>query len=630
VSPSLLPAQFQEPAKEELQMANDPKAPGADAVYLNVEDITDQNSATRTYYMRIKVLTEKGMERATVHVPHELGFEKIADVQGRTIHADGTVIPLTEKPSDVVDVKTKGYERDDVVFTLPSAEVGSILEYRVRIKYPAVATPAPTWTIQQDSFVHKAHYSLKTLGPSTPSFVSRIGTDAKIVEKGGTFTLDLADVPPLPDDDWMPPLNAIKWRVHFFYPRFSTMDEYWKDAGKYWGSDIREVVDPWSELKRAVRDMVAPGDSETQKARKIYAAVMKLENTDFTRKKSKAERKKEKIKDIHTVEDVWKQQRGVSDDIALLYVALARAAGLKVDPMMVVDRSRALFDRSVLSWGAQPNDYIAVAQLDGKQVYLDPGEKWCPFGMLHWKHTLASGFRLVDKVGVIEQTPSASFSENSTTRVADLSIDETGKVTGSIRVILTGQSALAWRQQTLQYDEDEIKKQFNDSMRDELPDGVQADFDHFLGLDDYTSNLIGIIRVKGNLGVATGKRFFLPGLFFESHAKHPFVAEAKRTISVDVHYPRVEIDDVTYSLPPGYRVESAPQRSTILWPSYATLKIKPDAKDGSVTVVRTMAYGFTILDPNDYSNLHEFFQKVATADQQQVVLTRASAVVKGN
>ena len=48
----------------------------------------------------------------------------------------------------------------------------------------------------------------------------------------------------------------------------------------------------------------------------------------------------------------------------------------------------------------------------------------------------------------------------------------------------------------------------------------------------------------------------------------------------------------------------------------------------TVTVDRTMAYNFTILDAKEYSDLHDFYQKVATADQQPLVLTRATA--KGN
>ena len=60
---------FQEPTKEELQMTSDPKAPGAEAVYLYRQEETDNNSHYVGEYARIKVLTEKGTEWATVEVP---------------------------------------------------------------------------------------------------------------------------------------------------------------------------------------------------------------------------------------------------------------------------------------------------------------------------------------------------------------------------------------------------------------------------------------------------------------------------------------------------------------------------------------------------------------------------------
>jgi hypothetical protein len=42
-----------------------------------------------------------------------------------------------------------------------------------------------------------------------------------------------------------------------------------------------------------------------------------------------------------------------------------------------------------------------------------------------------------------------------------------------------------------------------------------------------------------------------------------------------------------------------------------------------------MAYSFAMLSAKEYPGLHDFFQKVATADQQQLVLVRA-AQAKGN
>jgi hypothetical protein len=85
---------------------------------------------------------------------------------------------------------------------------------------------------------------------------------------------------------------------------------------------------------------------------------------------------------------------------------------------------------------------------------------------------------------------------------------------------------------------------------------------------------------------------------------------------------------VTYHLPPGYAVESSPVTANVSWPNHALLKVNSSTQENMVTVERTMAYNYTILDPKEYSDLRDFYQKVATADQQQLVLTRAAA--KGN
>jgi hypothetical protein len=99
----------------------------------------------------------------------------------------------------------------------------------------------------------------------------------------------------------------------------------------------------------------------------------------------------------------------------------------------------------------------------------------------------------------------------------------------------------------------------------------------------------------------------LPGLFFESRAKHPFIAQDKRTIPIDVHFPVLDQDDVTYHLPPGFNVESMPQDSKTAWLDHALLKIHSSAAAGSITVLRTLASNFTLLEPQEYPNLHDFY-----------------------
>ena len=88
----------------------------------------------------------------------------------------------------------------------------------------------------------------------------------------------------------MPPLNTIRWRCSSTALRLNRVG-FWKFATKAWATEINDFVDTTGGLKKVVADMVKPEDTEDQKSRKIYAAVMKLENTDYSRTKSKAERK---------------------------------------------------------------------------------------------------------------------------------------------------------------------------------------------------------------------------------------------------------------------------------------------------------------------------------------------------
>jgi hypothetical protein len=158
VSPVFVCAQFQQPTDEELKMTADPKAPGADAVYLDIEEIANDPMHYKSTYVRAKVLTEKGKELATVELPYQMGSYKITDITGRTIHPDGTVIPLTVKPEDLMVAKIGETQIGKMVFTLPSVEVGSILEYSYEIRYDDDKFSSPQWEIQRPYFVHKAHY----------------------------------------------------------------------------------------------------------------------------------------------------------------------------------------------------------------------------------------------------------------------------------------------------------------------------------------------------------------------------------------------------------------------------------------------------------------------------------------
>jgi len=62
--------------------------------------------------------------------PYDPGSSAPPVIEARTIHSDGTVIPLVGKVSDLLVFKTRNSNYKAAVFNMPSVEVGSILEYK--------------------------------------------------------------------------------------------------------------------------------------------------------------------------------------------------------------------------------------------------------------------------------------------------------------------------------------------------------------------------------------------------------------------------------------------------------------------------------------------------------------------
>jgi len=96
-----------------------------------------------------------------------------------------------------------------------------------------------------------------------------------------------------------------------------------------------------------------------------------------------------------------------------------------------------------------------------------------------------------------------------------------------------------------------------------------------------------------------------------------------------MHYGEVVTDQVAYHTPPGIAVEGSPEDLKVAWQDHAVLVTKTVAESGVVTIGRTFGRFFTVAKPEEYQDLRSFYQKVAAADQQQLVLT-SSPAAKGN
>jgi hypothetical protein len=619
--PAWAGAKWTEPTQEELKMTADPAAPGAAAMYLYFEQTVDDIKHEHTFYARIKILTEDGKQYADVTMSYFAKEEKIRGVEGRTIHADGTVVPFTGKPWEKELVKAGGVRVMEKGFSMPDPQVGSILEFRYMTTYDDWW--APKWYIQHPIPMREAHYHFYPGEGGQLVATHYLPATAVINEKKG-WDLVMHDVPAIVDEEDSPPMHSLGYRALFYYvPQgINSPEEFWQQNGKFWASAVDYFAAP-DAFRPVVAQLVASGDTDEQKLRKIYAAVMTLENTDFTREHSEAEEKAEHLK-VKTAADVWAQKRGNEPGIALVFLGMARASGVKAYAMKVTSRDEDVFQKGHLDWDLL-DDTIVIANVGGKEMYFDPGERYCEFGKLHWKHTWTSGIRQTVDGGVaLASTPFPVSSDTVVTRSADLVLDAEGNVKGSVRVSMTGNTALHWRQEALATDEDEANKRLRESLQSVLPEGATLEIQNITGWADFGVPLQATLKVSGRIGTKTGHRFFLPGTFFEAQAK-PRFATATRANPVYLPYAYTIEDHVKLTLPADATVEALPGDDAEIPFSpngeyHAHYSTAGHVYEGNrKEVVGVMLYQTTV-----YPALRDFFQKMNAQDQAQLVLKLAA------
>jgi len=631
--------QWTQPTAEELSMTSQAGAPNASAVILFHEETADDNLRMHSEYVRIKVLSEAGKSQADVEIPFIGRVYTITDAAGRTIHSDGTVVPFTGKPYEKTIVKSRDYSYKAKVFSMPDVQVGSIIEYRYKLRYDDDRVISPYWYIQSKLYLRQGHYHFV---PSTHdiivghgnlssggalSYYRNLPKGVQVVQSQNNFDLVVKDIPPLPDEDYLPPLNSFSTRVLFFYTSYHDQADFWKNEGKYWSKDGDNFANP-KALRDVVAGLTSPSDSADQKLRKLYSAVQALENTDYTHSRDKDEEKAAGLKNVKTSIDVWNRKRGRSDELALLFIGMARAAGFKAYRMSVVNRDKNIFNAADTEM-SQLDDDIAIVEVDGKELFLDPGEKYCPFGQMQWKHTLAGGLRqMPDGSTTIGSSAGLGYKDNVASRIAQLTVQEDGSVSGPVRLSYRGDRALLARQATIDRSPDELKKYFEDELRDLLPGGLEIRLVRFANLDDVEKPFLLDYAVKGPVGTSTSKRLLLPQSIFQVNEKQPFTAP-QRTNLIYFNYPYHDTDLVQFELPADIKVDSVPKNDTTTVKGFG-LYATADKVDGNKLILqRELIVADTLQKVEDYPNLKTFFGTVRSRDEDQALLSRTPAT-KGN
>ncbi len=634
-----LPAQqWVPPSPDELSLSSVPQAPGAPAIYLFREQVTEDKLHMFSVHARLKVLTAGGLDRANVEIRYLAGNRGISldELAGRTIHPDGTIVNFTGKPYDKLIEKLGNQRYMAKVFSLPDVTPGSILEYRYKLRYDDGFYISPNWDLQDDLFTRKVHYFWRPTDQALVTGDDRhipihsylwtaiLPPGVAVKERTDgfnqvTFELTANDIPATIKEEHAPPLSSFSYRVLFYLSPYNNGQEFWAKEGKYWSKQEDKFIGPGSAIRAAARELTAGANTPDAELRKLYNAVQGLENTDNTREHTSTEDRAAGLKAVRNTDDILGRKRGSGDQLALLFVALARAAGFDAYAMQVTSRDRSLFYPEYLTLG-QFNDTIAIVSVNGKDEFFDPGTHLCPFQELSWPHQQVEGLRqTAGGNSALVSTPGNPFRNSHTTRIADLTLDEHGVATGSLTLTFTGSPALNWRQRYSSEDETAVRQDLTRSVQDELPASLVINLTSLDNLGNPDQPLTAKFTAHGPVGSAAGKRLLLPASLFHVNAR-PMFPSATRKLAVDMRYAFFQQDAVRFKLPPNLVLESAPANAKLGYKQLASFDMNSQTAPGSITVRRNSALGTVLFLPAEYSDLRTYHQGMEAADNESIVL----------
>jgi hypothetical protein len=652
-----------------------PEHPEASAVILMREQTDDNMNNLLIVYERIKILTESGRKYATIELPYSR-LTSIATLNGRTVHANGSVTPFEGKAVDTTRKGDDGVPITVKTFTLPDAEPGSIIDFRYSLRYIDHRVFPPEWAVQTDLFQRSAYFKFipmqnrgyvsieldhgqraanlawtPFLGNGAQPEIHKLppNTFATVHDVLLWVDLKMTDVPPLIEEPFMPPDALLKWRVYFYYQTTLKLEDYWKNEGKFWNKDVESFIEKNDGVTTATNNVISPADTAESKVQKIYAFVASLKNKSSGSTKEKAYALEyrspecimesgitgiaasggpggcvqtqsspvEEKKPTRGVKDVLQEGGGPHDELNRLFVAMVRAAGVPASLLCVTDRNQHAFVKEFLSTD-QLDGEIAVVQFDGKDVFLDPGSKFCPYGITDWRYSSAMGLRQNPNGAVFGETPALDYKQSLVTRKADLTLDQNGTLSGTVALVFKGVPAMIRRQAADLADAATREKTLKDELTGMLREQSEVQLTNSPDWSSPEAPLVTTFRVKVVLNAANPELPLAQHLF--QAGEKPWFPAAARTNAIDFRYPWQEADEVRVSIPSGVEVEKlASDDSLAIAYSRYRVQHKQEAAD-KLYARRDFIMGTGLIMPDKYKELKEFSDKINADDSQATLL----------
>ena len=584
-----------------------------------------------------KIMRPDGRDYGIAVVPFNSPSEKVTGLHGWCIPAQGRDYEVKDKEAlEVSDPKIDGSELiSDVkekLIRIPAADPGNIVGYEYTIEEQPLVLQ-DMWYFQGESPLRESHYTLQ-LPPGWEYKAAYLNhPEVNPVQTGSNqWQWTVSNEKGIREEPDMPPIHGVagKMIVYLLPPGGVGTRGFanWKEMGNWYESLTTGRRDPSPAIKQKVAELTTgiadPLDKMKALAQFVqhdvrYVAI-ELGIGGFQ---------------PHPAADIFDHRYGDCKDKATLMAAMLHEIGVD-SYYVVINAERGSitpdmpandgFNHVILAIklpaGLPPEAVVATMhhpQL-GELLFFDPTNELIPFGQIGGYLQENYGLLVAPSGGELVEVPRLPLTLNTIRRTGNLTLDATGKLTGTISEMRLGDRASAerWRLLHVTNNADRIKpietllagslsnfRILKASILNLQHTDQPFGFDYSFEALNYAKNAGDLLLVRPRvLGVKT------QGIMETSEP---------RQFPVEFEGPVHDTDVFQITLPDGYTVDDLPPPVDADF-GFASYHSKTEIKGNVIGYTRTFEIKDLSVPVSKSNDLKTFYRIIASDERNTAVL----------
>ncbi|MBK9983694.1 MAG: DUF3857 and transglutaminase domain-containing protein [Saprospiraceae bacterium] len=637
----------------DLAMKVYPSDTGAIAVVLSkigrmrYDVLTDKYPLTEDRHIVIKLLTDAGIDEygdVKIQYYSYKDYSKVANIKAMVHLPDGTDIKVDN--SQIFDEQTNDYWSTKKI-AFPGLVKGAIIEYQytifqdymfqpvdwffqsyIPIRYAELTTKIPDWyeyvVLTQGLPLDKnaREENIETIHYTNVSRSDGIITSSQTNHETANVNFIIntfinQDVPALKEECCITTMDDYYSRVryqlqayHFaMRPREPVLNSWNKLAEELyqdpqWGGQLKNKR-PGSLVLEAAGITVDTSVNQMETAQLIYDYINN--NVQWNDMQGYGG-----SRDISTI---LKTKSGNSGDLNKLMCAALIQAGIDAQPVLLSTRDNGK-PLELYPFIDQFNHMVVVANIEGKDMWMDLGDKNLPMGLLRADVLNSRGWLVDEKNPAwIDIVPASS---NSTYLITG-TLDKEGNLNATVESRYTGYHAVEQRTNA-----DDEKEKFGENI---LMSGTNpmklADIEMINKKEISKPFQLKAKVINQSVATVTPDKIYLNPLFTNGMDELPFKLE-ERTYPIEMNYPEEVTMILNLTLPEGYTVESIPKPIKFVTENNGIqASYNSSQTPGKLNVTMKYTLKQLAFDPTEYTALKNFYNERHQKFNEQIVLTKS-------